>query len=252
MPLFLGETLISDVVISAGGIPYVYQDSNGYVVIGKNGPSPTPILNSILDRSFSGVYSNHELTAIGSYAFYGCSGLVEVDLPNVETINSSGLSSTGLTKVFLPKFRKALNNHPFSYNTSLVTIVLPAVNMTSSPNYFCTNCTALTTIDVGALDDTGTIYFSGNSFSSCSSLNKLIFRKTTGIATIGTATMSGTPFADGGSGGTIYVPSALKSTYESNTNWSAVLARTNNSITTIEGSQYENYYADGTPIPSAT
>ena len=59
-----------------------------------------------------------------------------------------------------------------------------------------------------------------------------------------------TPFASNGTGGTLYVPSSLVSTYQSATNWSVILGYTNNSIQAIEGSQYENYYADGTAVSS--
>lgn len=57
-----------------------------------------------------------------------------------------------------------------------------------------------------------------------------------------------TQFRNGGTGGTLYVPQALISSYQSATNWSTILGYANNSIQAIEGSQYENYYADGTPI----
>ena len=51
-----------------------------------------------------------------------------------------------------------------------------------------------------------------------------------------------------GSGGTLYVPQALISTYQSATNWSTILGYANNQILPIEGSIYENQYADGTPF----
>lgn len=46
----------------------------------------------------------------------------------------------------------------------------------------------------------------------------------------------------------VYVPSALISEYEASTNWASAKATKNFTFVAIEGSQYENYYADGTPI----
>lgn len=63
-----------------------------------------------------------------------------------------------------------------------------------------------------------------------------------------TASANSTQFASNGTGGTLYVPQALISSYQSATNWSTILGYANNSIQAIEGSQYENYYADGTPM----
>lgn len=57
-----------------------------------------------------------------------------------------------------------------------------------------------------------------------------------------------TPFWSDGSGGTVYVPQALISSYQSATNWSTILGYANNQILPIEGSIYETQYADGTPI----
>lgn len=67
------------------------------------------------------------------------------------------------------------------------------------------------------------------------------------LKNIGALTQCDT-WKSGGTGGTLYVPSALKSTYESNTNWATILGYSNNQIKTIEGSIYDGYYADGTPI----
>lgn len=53
---------------------------------------------------------------------------------------------------------------------------------------------------------------------------------------------------NGGTGGTLYVPRSLKSTYESASNWSTVLGYSNNQILAIEDSIYKDQYADGTPI----
>jgi hypothetical protein len=49
----------------------------------------------------------------------------------------------------------------------------------------------------------------------------------------------GTPFASGGTGGTVYVPQALITEYQNNTNWSALYAQGTCNFVAIEGSEYE-------------
>ena len=86
------------------------------------------------------------------------------------------------------------------------------------------------------------------SFSNARKLSILIIRKPS-IPSIGNINVfNGTPFASNGTGGTLYVPQALISSYQSATNWSTILGYANNQILPIEGSIYETQYADGTPI----
>lgn len=81
-------------------------------------------------------------------------------------------------------------------------------------------------------------------------LNVLVLRRQS-VVTLGTLNVfNRTPFASGGTGGTLYVPNSLISSYQSATNWSTILGYANNSIQKIEGSQYETHYADGTVIPT--
>lgn len=68
------------------------------------------------------------------------------------------------------------------------------------------------------------------------------------MTAVSKVTLNGTPFASGGTGGTLYVPNALKSSYQSASNWSTILGYATNSIQAIEGSYYETHYADGTVI----
>lgn len=131
----------------------------------------------------------------------------------------------------------------FGGTTGLKTLVLPAV--TSLTSYPLADNTVIQTIDFGANTPT----FSDYSFSGNSSLTTLILRKTSGVIALGNLNaFANSPFRNGGSGGTIYVPSSLISAYQSANNWSTILGYANNSIQAIEGSYYETHYADGTVI----
>lgn len=88
----------------------------------------------------------------------------------------------------------------------------------------------------------------GAMFVKCSSLTTVILRRSSSIVSVASNSFNNTPFASGGTGGTLYVPQSLISSYQSANNWSTILGYENNSIVAIEGSQYETQYADGTPI----
>ena len=61
------------------------------------------LADSIVERSIT-EFSNHRITKIGRYAFARHSGLVKVDIPNVERIEEYGFNyCTGLTEIELPK-----------------------------------------------------------------------------------------------------------------------------------------------------
>ena len=96
--------------------------------------------------------------------------------------------------------------------------------------------------------DTRMTNFNNTICNGCSVLDTIILRSPT-LARMGDVNaLGGTSFDSNGSGGTLYVPQALISTYQSATNWSKILGYTNNQILPIEGSIYETQYADGTPV----
>lgn len=120
-----------------------------------------------------------------------------------------------------------------------------ATQATGQSTYIVSGARNLTIFDV---PDTWAGNFSTQAFSN-TKLDTLILRKTGSIIPLGnTNAFLNTPFASGGSGGTVYAPSALLEIYKTATNWSTVYGYGTATFVAIEGSQYENYYADGTPI----
>lgn len=195
-------------------------------------------------------------TKIRYGAFRNCASLINVNLPNAVQQSDgdaervfSGCSS--LQSIILPKWTH-MWNYFYENCTNLRTVVMPALNNSRTTNF--NGCTALKTVDLKAL---ATI--SASFFSPCTALDTLILRRTSIVALSNVNAFSTScPFASGGTGGIIYIPKVLydhlgdgsSSDYKAATNWSAVDGYGTITWAKIEGSQYENYYADGTAIPT--
>lgn len=205
--------------------------------------------NTIVSYAFysSGITSvsapNYSGT-IPEYAFQNCSSLQTVDMPSLYGLSRFVFADcTSLSSISVPNLQVINSEKIFENCSSLEVIVLPKATSIGGGNVF-KNCTSLEKVDIG----TSVSSMANNTFLGCAAMNTLIIRKN-GVPTIwSTNVFDGTPFASDGIGGTLYVPSAQISNYQSATNWSAILGYANNQIKAIEGSQYETEYADGTPI----
>lgn len=148
--------------------------------------------------------------------------------------------NTDVTSVHSDSFR----------NASVQTLVFTALGTTSTQRMFA-NTSALKTIDIS-----GTITnLPQNTFNGSTAVDTIIFRKNSVITISATNAFTNTPFAQGKTGGTIYIPKTLydalgtgTNDYKASTNWATMDSYGTITWAKIEGSQYENYYADGTPI----
>ena len=186
-----------------------------------------PSVTSIAQESFNGTtirnYNFDSVVSVGFRAFNGASG-DDLLLPNIITLgNDQQFRWSNFKKLVFPKL----------------------VTMSGTP---IMEASSTTHIDFGPTTSIN--------FGTCSSLSTLILRREDAITALG-GTLSGTPFASGGTGGTIYIPEALYDhlgdgtslDYKAASNWSTVDGYGTITWAKIEGSQYENYYANGTPIP---
>lgn len=213
-------------------------------------------------------YVDDEVEKITAYAFSGMDTLTNVDAPNATTVGDNAFDGcTNLLTINLPGVTSISGQSAFRNCQSLQSLKLDGL-LTMTQNYTIVNCYALTKLVFQSLTSINgrfvingcralkTIDFcvlgslKGNrALESNASLDTVILRKTDAICTLGSNDIfNNTPFASGNAGGTLYVPSALISAYQSATNWSTILGYSTNSIQAIEGSIYETQYADGTPI----
>lgn len=185
-----------------------------------------------ISAMYDGTLTSVTVTSVllGRSIFRGYTPLVEFHAPNAERFEGGyTVYGTSLTTLALPKIKRLLQFAPLGNNTKL------------------------TTLDLGP-----DIYeMSGSAFNGNTIMNTLIIRSSTIPALGGTGAFTGTPFASGGTGGTIYIPKSLydalgtgTNDYKAATNWSVIDGYGTITWAKIEGSQYENYYADGTPIPT--
>ncbi len=167
--------------------------------------------------------------AIGNYAFYYC---------------------TGITRFFAPAAVQTGQN-ALEGCSAMTHAVLGNLN---GARYAVKGCTNLTALDVG-----GGGKLASSACYGCTRLETIVLRSATLVALDQTSVFTNSPFKNGGTGGTIYIPRALydhlgdgsSSDYKVATNWSTVDGWGTVTWASIEGSVYETQYVDGTPIPTA-
>ena len=208
---------------------------------------------------------------IRSYVFANCTGITSVNAPNLTKLAERAFDGcTNLASVSLPNVNGG-GAYVFKNCTSLPSIILPGMTSTGG-NFFNTspipiivypNVTKIGTNGInswtGHTADLGSTCtaLDGYAFNGSANLSTLILRRSTALVSMANlSAVSGTPFKNGGTGGTIYIPKALYDhlgdgttlDYQSATNWATVYGYGTITWAKIEGSIYENAYADGTPI----
>ena len=208
---------------------------------------------------------------IRRYAFANCTGITSISAPNLTRLEERAFDGcTNLTSVSLPNVTGG-GSYVFRNCSSLASIILPSMTTTGG-NFFNSspipivvypNVTKIGTNGInqwsGHTADLGSTCtaLDGYAFNNSANLSTLILRRSTAIVTMGNLNaLSSTKFKSGGEGGTIYIPTALYNhlgdgtslDYKSASNWATFEGYGTITWAKIEGSQYENYYADGTPI----
>lgn len=206
-----------------------------------------------------------DVTKVG-LVFRGATGNYSLAFPNVTSfIGTQNFSSQGITSLRLPNYTGTLPSELFYKSNSIRTLFAPkssggtisnstgmtcaVVGNISSGSSTCNGCPNLTVVDTNKCASMNRTFYKG-----CGSLGTLIIRASTVQSMSYLNAFNTTKFADGNEGGTIYVPQALIASYQAATNWSTLLGYVDgegnlqNQILPIEGSIYENAYADGTPI----
>lgn len=242
---------IAQMKTAVDNIGIVTQDENGYIILPTEGGGTNRFtLEDIWNRTFDGDFITNisgERKAINSFA---SSNITSVYAPNITDLGDNAISNCSkLVSVFAPKSNGSTG--VASNSKALKTVVIGLDIWANAFN----GCSALETVDIVNTRNGGIVRTS--SFNNCTNLNKMILRSSSIVSLANINNFNGTPFASGGSGGTIYIPKVLydqlgtgTNDYQSATNWSSIYGYGTITWACIEGSQYETHYADGTLINS--
>lgn len=177
-------------------------------------------------------FSAPNLTNIGSYSFGNDVKLSSINMPIVAQFAAGCFQDCGLISADFPLVTQS-GGSVFNRCSKLTSVNLPL--LTTAGVVFLGSCPLLESVDFPVLTS-----IQASFFEHCHALNAVILRKSDAVCTLSNINaFVDTPFASNGSGGTLYVPQSMISQYEQATNWSVILAYTNNQILPIEGSPYE-------------
>ena len=168
--------------------------------------------DAIITRANVGHYYNDRVPNLGAHCFNYCTSMLSANFPNVTKTGVSSLSScSSMTEVHLPNLRDVTGQGLFA------------------------GCSALEFADVGFANT-----FPPSAFSGCQVLKTIVIRRDTNVPSLQNLNVfTNTPYASGGSGGKIYVPSALIEQYKTATNWSVLYGYGTVELVQLEGSEYE-------------
>ena len=113
----------------------------------------------------------NSITSIGSGAFYNCSGLTSVEIPNsVTSIGSSAFRDcSGLTSIEIPNSVTSIGSSAFYYCSGLTSIVIPN-SVTSIREGTFINCSGLTSIEI----PNSVTIIENYAFNGCSGLTSVV------------------------------------------------------------------------------
>ncbi len=201
-------------------------------------PNGALVINSsIADnalRSRNGITTvSGNCPSVGMDAFHECGGLTSVNFPEATTIKNAAFNTCRHLKTArLPKVTQKVT-YLFYDCEQLETVDLSKVTGIGS-NYF-QQCYALETVDLPAVTS-----IENSGFYNARNLTTLILRHNSVVTLANVGAFTNTPLRGyDGKTATVYVPSALISSYQSAANWSTIYGEGSCTFVAIEGSQYE-------------
>ena len=223
------EYAYNDEYVGAIAIPdSVLYDGNYYYV------------SKIGDRAFyyctrlTSVTIPNSVTQIGDLTFYNCYGLVSVTIPNhIYMIPfNTFYNCTSLQSITLPENLIYLNSEAFYGCSSLTSITIPhnVRNISASAFEYCTNLTSV------ILPDSLTAIYS-NAFKDCVNLDSITIPNT--VTSIGGDAFLNTPFYNNMPDGLVYINNILYS-YKGSMSPNTSIGVRNGTIS-ISGNAFKDY-----------
>lgn len=179
--------------------------------------------------------------------FKNCSNLKTIDMPAVNSNLPDGFADgcVNLERFNIPK-AIIPNGSAFFNCRKLKNVVLNNTHLTGNTTF--QNCTLLEAVDLGNSELRIAGALGTATFANCQNLRTIVLRKPVLYTLSSTNVFNQTPYANGGTGGNIFVPEALIETYKTAGNWSTIFGYGSTTFRPIEGSYYELYHVDGSLV----
>ena len=146
------------------GITWTYSVVDGTASVSSGSDWTSAILNTTTGHiTIPSTLGGYSVTSIGNYAFFNCSGLASVTIPDsVTSIGSSAFSGcSGLTSVIIPDSVTSIGSSAFSGCSGLTSITIPDSVTSIGESAFC-NCSGLTSVTIpNSVTNIGYQAFSG-------------------------------------------------------------------------------------------
>jgi hypothetical protein len=141
---FIGLMVLSSsaFALQSGDFAYTVNTDNTVTITKYTGAGGAVVIPDIIDGM--------PVVGIGDNAFYGCSSLTIVTIPNsVTSIGGSFRHCTGLTSVTIPNSVTSIGNYAFEYCTGLTSVTIPN-SVTSIGVSVFDMCNSLTSVTIPA------------------------------------------------------------------------------------------------------
>jgi hypothetical protein len=145
---------------AAAQVQFNYVTTNGTITITKyTGAGGAVTIPSTINKL--------PVTTVGRYAFYDCTNLTRVTIPDSVTSIGDGAfgGCTSLTSVTIPTSVTSIGDSTFYSCTSLTSVTIPD-SVTSIGDVVFASCTSLTSVTIG----NGVTSIGHHAFASCTSL----------------------------------------------------------------------------------
>ena len=147
------------------GLEYTLSDDGTYYIV--SGIGTCTDTDVVIPEEYEGL----PVKEIGNYAFYYCTSLTSVTIPDSVTSIGDGAfeSCTSLTSVIIGNSVTSIGNYAFAYCRSLTSVTIPdsVTSIGDDAFYYCTSLTSVTIPDsVTSIGD--------GAFESCTSLTSVI------------------------------------------------------------------------------
>ena len=200
---FNGCTELAQIVVESGNTKYDSRNNCNAIIKTAD--------NTLIAGCKTTVIPD-DVTSIGGYAFYNCTGLTSIEIPNTVTYIGwyAFEGCTGLTSIQLPSSLTTIRERAFEGCTGLTSITIPNLVTTIGENAFLF-CSGLTSLVIGSSVTTIGNY----AFSGCSAIERITVLATTPPPMNNSTAFSSTP-----SSPPLYVPCGTSEAYQNATCWS--------------------------------